>query len=243
MREKAQANNGTIMINGIQINAVEITNFLNPELMKGKLKLPNGVEIPATKYIQEVVAPHIPSNGYFILRSNGAQIPAIQFIEEAVIGEGQVRYNGNIEALLEDMTIPKTKPPRGNVKEQVRGGVPKAVAQRRETDKATGKAEKIAAKQREDIEEANEEGKNNKYGVQGVKAAIERTHVTITEVKKLEDLIAKRNAEINEMKKLKFRGSLTPEQQARLAELQSIYLNRQNKQRGHSNDKGMGMSL
>lgn len=67
--------------------------------------MPNGAEIPVKQYIQEVVAPHIPSNGKFILKSNGGEIPAKQFIEEVVMSVGQEKYNGDINALLEDMTI------------------------------------------------------------------------------------------------------------------------------------------
>ena len=88
-----------------KINSIEIVNILNPELMKRMVKLTNGVEIPAKQYIQEVVAPHIPSNGKFILKSNNQEISAKQFIEEIVMGEGQEKYNGDINALLEEMTV------------------------------------------------------------------------------------------------------------------------------------------
>ena len=74
-----------------RINSIEIVNILNPELMKRMVKLANGVEIPAMQYIQEVVAPHIPSNGKFILKSNNQEISAKQFIEEAVMFEGQTK--------------------------------------------------------------------------------------------------------------------------------------------------------
>lgn len=122
LSENTRSNNGTITVKGEQINAIDIVNTLNPELMKRKVKLPNGVEIPVTQYIQEVVAPHIPSDGKFILKSNGLGLSAKQFIEEAVLFEGQEKYNGDINALLEAMNVAnngtvsvgiRTKTPRG----------------------------------------------------------------------------------------------------------------------------------
>ena len=104
LSENTRSNNGTITVKGEQVNTIDIVNTLNPELMKRKLKLPNGAEIPAAQYIQELVAPHIPSDGKFILRSNGLGISAKQFIEEAVMFVGQEKYNGDIKALLEAMT-------------------------------------------------------------------------------------------------------------------------------------------
>lgn len=90
------------------INNVDIVKMINPDILKQKIKLPNGAEIPVKQYIQEVVAPHIPSSGKFILKSNGGEIPAKQFIEEVVMSIGQEKYNGDINALLEDMTISNT---------------------------------------------------------------------------------------------------------------------------------------
>lgn len=104
------------------INNVDIVKMINPDILKQKIKLPNGTEIPVKQYIQEVVAPHIPSSGKFILKSNGGEIPAKQFIEEVVMSVGQEKYNGDINALLENMTIsdigtistdPRKKTPMG----------------------------------------------------------------------------------------------------------------------------------
>lgn len=103
------------------IRSAEIAELLNPQVLKQKIELPNGANIPARQYVQEIVAPHIPSNGKFIL-SNGLQISAQQFIEEYILGEGQQKYNGDIVALLEAMTLSnngtidienKKKDPRG----------------------------------------------------------------------------------------------------------------------------------
>lgn len=87
----------------IEIGAVDIVGMLNSELMKKRMKLPNGAEMSATQYIQEVVASHIPTDGTFILK-NGTKISAKQFIEEIVMLEGQNKYNGDINALLEATT-------------------------------------------------------------------------------------------------------------------------------------------
>ena len=105
LEEMTVANNGIINIDGNDMKAIDIVDSLNPELMKRMVKLTNGVEIPAKQYIQEVVAPHIPSNGKFILKSNNQEISAKQFIEEAVMFEGQEKYDGDINALLEAMTV------------------------------------------------------------------------------------------------------------------------------------------
>lgn len=105
LEEMTVANNGIINIDGNDIKAIDIVDSLNPELMKRMIKLTNGVEIPAKQYIQEVVAPHIPSNGKFILKSNNQEISAKQFIEEAVMFEGQEKYDGDINALLGAMTV------------------------------------------------------------------------------------------------------------------------------------------
>lgn len=127
LSENTRSNNGTITINGEQINAIDIVNRLNPELMKRKVKLPNGIEIPATQYVQEFVAPYIPSDGKFILKSNGYGLSAKQFIEEAVMFEGQEKYNGDIIALLEAITVSnngtvsagaEAKLPKGKVSQQ-----------------------------------------------------------------------------------------------------------------------------
>ena len=134
LSENTRGNNGTITVNGEQIVSKDIVKTLNPELMKRKVKLPNGVKISATQYIQEIVAPHIPNDGKFILKANGLGLPAKQFIEEAVMFEGQQKYAGDFKALLEDMTVAnngtisvetKIKAPRENGLQQEMGGQPK----------------------------------------------------------------------------------------------------------------------
>ena len=134
------------ILNELSIDIVEI---LNPELLKQKIELPNGAKIPARQYIQEVVAPHIPSDVKFILKSNGLGLSAKQFIEEAVMFEGQEKYNGDINALLEAMTVAnngtvsvgiKTKAPREQGLQQ-EIGISQVEAQKKETDEAIRKQE------------------------------------------------------------------------------------------------------
>ena len=69
--------------------------------MKGKVVLPNGNQITARQYIQEIVVPHIPESGTFKLK-NGVEISARQFIEEYVMFDGQTKYKGDIEALIKE---------------------------------------------------------------------------------------------------------------------------------------------
>ncbi len=105
--DKTRNNIGVISIRNYgksyQINPVEITEFINPALLKRKMKLPNGAEISASQYIQEVYAPYIPTNGYVIL-TNGAKISAQQYIEEVLLYEGQAKYNGDISQILYNTT-------------------------------------------------------------------------------------------------------------------------------------------
>lgn len=107
MAERTRSNLGVVTVgNGDErydLNPVEITEHINPALLDKKVKLPNGVEISARQYIQEVYAPHIPANGMVTL-SNGAEIPVKQYIEEVLLWEGQEKYNGDIEQILYNTT-------------------------------------------------------------------------------------------------------------------------------------------
>lgn len=107
MAERTKNNVGVISVQNNDeehyINPVEITDFINPDLLEMKMKLPNGAEISARQYIQEVYAPHIPTNGRVILK-NGIEISAKQYIEEILLGEGQSKYNGDISQILYNTT-------------------------------------------------------------------------------------------------------------------------------------------
>lgn len=87
-----------------EINPVEVVDFINPALLGKRTKLPNGVEISARQYIQEIYAPFIPSNGRVLLKS-GATISVKQFIEEELLWDGQIKYNGDISQILYNMTM------------------------------------------------------------------------------------------------------------------------------------------
>lgn len=107
MAERTRNNLGVISIeNGdekYEINPVEITEFINPALLEKKVKLPNGVEISARQYIQEVYAPHIPANGRVTL-SNGVDISVKQYIEEELLWKDLEKYNGDISQILYNAT-------------------------------------------------------------------------------------------------------------------------------------------
>lgn len=97
-----KANNGLIQFRGNQINPVDIVEGLNPTLMNNKIALPNGIEITAKQYIQEIFAPYIPSSGMIMLQ-NGVEITAPQFIEEVLLGNIN-NYQGDVKLLLEGTT-------------------------------------------------------------------------------------------------------------------------------------------
>lgn len=105
--ERTRNNLGVVSIeNGdekYEINPVEITEFINPALLEKRVKLPNGIEISARQYIQEVYASHIPTNGRVTL-SNGVDISVKQYIEEVLLLEGQKKYNGDISQILYNTT-------------------------------------------------------------------------------------------------------------------------------------------
>ena len=107
MTERTRNNLGVVSIeNGdekFEINPVEITEFINPALLEKRVKLPNGIEISARQYIQEIYAPHIPANGRVTL-SNGVDISVKQYIEEELLWESQKKYNGDISQILYNTT-------------------------------------------------------------------------------------------------------------------------------------------
>lgn len=74
---------------------------ISPELLSKNLKLPNGEQIRAEKYIQEIVLPFFNNFEYIIL-SNGVKIPFSHFIMECVIFDCQDRYDGDFSAYVQD---------------------------------------------------------------------------------------------------------------------------------------------
>lgn len=86
-----------------------IQDYINPELMKRKIVLPNGNQINARQYIQEVVVPHIPESGNFKLK-NGNEISTRQYIEEFIMFELE-KYNGDLDAMMQDTLAGTDVPP------------------------------------------------------------------------------------------------------------------------------------
>lgn len=256
LSENTRSNNGTININGEQINSIDIVDSLNPELMKKRLKLPNGVEIPAKQYVQEYVAPHIPSNGKFILKSNGMGLSAKQFIEEAVMFEGQQKYNGDINALLDAMTVAnngtisvgtRTKAPRGQgLKQEM--GISQAQAEkikREKEEKLRGEQEEKARQEKE--EQINVENANSsqckKLGLTELRTAVKQGKVTTSETqratKEMGDIYAVKRLQI----KRQMGVQLTEEQQRQVEEYEKQKAQIREQHKKQQNNKGMSLGL
>lgn len=92
-----------VEINTETLDIQSLPNIINPSLMKKMMRLPNGVEIPAKQYIQEVVYPYLPQNGIVIL-NNGAVLSVKQFIEECVMFECQEKYSGDFPKYMTERT-------------------------------------------------------------------------------------------------------------------------------------------
>lgn len=78
-----------------------IDNVLNQELLKCEVQIPGGRRVPARQYVQNMADFLIPESGKFLLK-NGVTISAKQYIEEFVLGEGQIKYGGDIKKLFEN---------------------------------------------------------------------------------------------------------------------------------------------
>ena len=107
MAERTRNNLGVVSINNneesFEINPLEIVEVINPVLLEKRKNLPNGAEISAKQYIEEIYAPHIPASGRVIL-SNGVDVSAKQYIEEKLLAEDQEKYNGDIGQILYNTT-------------------------------------------------------------------------------------------------------------------------------------------
>ena len=234
LSENTISNDGTININGNQINSIDIVETLNPELMKRKVKLPNGVEIPATQYIQEVVAPHIPSDGKFILKSNGLGISAKQFIEEAVMFEGQEKYNGDINALLEAMTVANN----GTVSVGTKFKPPRSQALQQEMGTSSTKDEKLAEPSESKKAKLDSETLSIQSVKHDIKHDISEKGITSKEVNQYQHQIADRD----EMKRLMLMGkNRTEEQQRKFEQLQHIYHTNQHQVNQQQKNTGIGI--
>lgn len=99
---------GSIQVYDEKSNII-IQDYINPELMKRKIVLPNGNQINARQYIQEFVVPHIPESGNFKLK-NGNEISARQYIEEFIMFELE-KYDGDLDAMMQDTLAGTDEPP------------------------------------------------------------------------------------------------------------------------------------
>ena len=79
----------------------QLLSEISPELLNRKMKLPNGEEIAAEKYLKEIVLPYIPTNGLITL-NNGNEIPVSHFLMECVIFDCQQKYNGDFAKYMKE---------------------------------------------------------------------------------------------------------------------------------------------
>lgn len=107
MMEKTRNNFGVIKLesNGVtcEFPTSEITNIINPELLRKKLKLSDGKILSAQVYIDEIYEPHIPYNGIVTLK-DGREISVKRYIEDVLIKDFD-KYNGDLARILEKTTI------------------------------------------------------------------------------------------------------------------------------------------
>lgn len=208
MMEKADAKSSKVKLpNGNEITMEQyMQEILNLELMKRKLKLPNGVEIPAKQYIEEVVKPYIPQNGMFRLKSNGQEIPAKQFIEEYVIFLGQEKYNGDIEALMNDVLAKKKcdidqglrqeniwqEKPQKELDEEIERKREEEKRKIKEEEQKKREEEEIRAKEEKIKKQTENEAKSEKISGKQIKGLIQRSKPTKSEIVNQTDEMAKR---------------------------------------------------
>lgn len=252
LKENTRANDGTIMFDGKKINAIDIADMLHLGESDKMLELPNGNKISAKQYVQEVVAPRIPSDGKFILKSNGNGISARQFIEEFVMYVGQTDFKGDIDALIDKFVVPNngtiaddsdTKSYSGQGLKQERG-ISQAEAKRIENQKLADERrkqeeEKHQEQREERVKESSQTQK--KIGIQDVKKSISKAKITEAETSmQMQDIKKKQDM---------FRNSLKNPSE-RTVEEQAAYelYERQRKEakshfmgRNKNNSKGMTM--
>lgn len=107
-KDSSQVRKGPIQVYDERGNII-LQDYINPELMKRKVVLPNGNQINARQYIQEFVVPRIPESGTFKLK-NGNELSARQYIEEFVMFELE-KYNGDLDALMQETLAGTDEPP------------------------------------------------------------------------------------------------------------------------------------
>lgn len=108
MQQNQQYNqaNATRQNQNVPLKTLDIQSILqiiNPSLLERKMKLPDGTEMSAKRYIQLIVYPKLPSTGFVIL-ANGGVLSIKQFIEECVMNDCQKKYNGDFPRYLAENT-------------------------------------------------------------------------------------------------------------------------------------------
>ena len=103
VNEQRETRKKTKAIDMSALDVQTLPDIINPVLMQRKMKLPNGAEISARQYIQEIVFPLLPKNGVVIL-DNGGVLSVKQFIEECVMYECQEKYNGDFPRYMAEKT-------------------------------------------------------------------------------------------------------------------------------------------
>lgn len=103
VNEQRETRKKTKAIDMSALDVQTLPDIINPALMQRKMKLPNGAEISARQYIQEIVFPLLPKNGVVIL-DNGGVLSVKQFIEECVMYECQEKYNGDFPRYMAEKT-------------------------------------------------------------------------------------------------------------------------------------------
>ena len=251
LKENTRANDGTIMFDGEKILATDIADMLHLGEIDKKMILPNGNKISARQYVQEIVAPHIPADGKFILKSNKSGISARQFIQEFVMYVGQDEYNGDIDALIEEFTMPNdgtiaddsdTKRYSGQVLKQERG-VSQAEAKRIE-EQEYAEQERIEKEEKQEKQRDEKKGiseQSETIGIQDVKKSIMKAKVTQTETEK-QTLNIKKKQDMFRIS-IKKPSERTAEEQAAYEEFERQKNEAKTRFRGrqHSNSKGMTM--
>lgn len=242
LEETTKPNNGKIIYNGQEIETSKLTKILDPKLMQGMVKLPNGAQIPTTQYIREFVAPRLPQSGK-IISKNGKEVTAKQYIEKFVLVKGQEKFNGDISKMLELTTNPNT----GVIDWETEKGLNEMYQDQTQIS-GNGKIRKENEKyeiemQNESERKENQEQiqtqkkSNEKIKVQNVKESIKNSRITIDETAKQQSEISDRT----EYKRLKFMGkNRNLNEEKRFKQLQGKYeINQQQINQQQNKENGM----
>ena len=177
---------------------------------------------------------------------NGGEIPAKQFIEEVVMSVGQEKYNGDINALLEDMTIsdigtistaPRKKTPIGKELKQEHV-MSQETSERREhksfAERAKKNSEPLDNKQRK----AGRSMTDRMTTMINVKRSISQSRITKSETQQQTEEMTN-NVKVRKLLQKQNSGAFLTEEEKRFieqhirenTEAQIRFMNQQNKKR------------